>query len=409
MSQEKTQSHLDQTIHGQHVQEEALLTPADLSHQKRIQSPTTIDLTTEEEPPQKKKQKSSFRLQAKRLFLTYPQCAISKELAQENLNIHFPNLTWYIIAEEQHKDGTPHLHIALESEDKLHLSGVKGTKILDALVACSSHPNGKHGNYQAMKSVKGSVEYLIKDNSYLVHGINPEEVLRKQSSKNPEFKTVVQKMLEGCTPTQILQEHPTCYAARRKNILDFHFDLTQLKKSTMPTTRLCRTLPKDLMVDTTYGLRLTTWLNKNLSSQADPRVFKQEQLWLYGPSNVGKTSILNELGKHLRIYHIPAKDYYCEWTDENYDLAALDEYTGSKTLGFLNSWLEGSPLPLDQKNKPNYVKKFNIPTIICSNLSPDQIYAKCKDVQLTALKNRLEIIYAEGPITIEYVWEEINK
>lgn len=107
----------------------------------------------------------------------------------------------------------------------------------------------------------------------------------------------------------------------------------------------------------------------------------------------------------LRTYPIPFKDFYCEWDDKAYDLAIMDEYTGAKTLGWLNQWLEGALLNLDQKNKPSYIKKFNIPTIICSNLSPEQVYNKCPEIQLTALNNRLEVIHVTDLIKIKFIWE----
>ena len=56
-------------------------------------------------------------LQAKNWFLTYPQCATTKEEALRKLQGH-PKLTQLgikglMIAQEKHQDGNPHLHIAL--------------------------------------------------------------------------------------------------------------------------------------------------------------------------------------------------------------------------------------------------------------------------------------------------------
>lgn len=148
-------------------------------------------------------------------------------------------------------------------------------------------------------------------------------------------------------------------------------------------------------------------MNENLTEEKRKiRKFKQKQLWLYGSSGIGKTTLINSLSEGLRVYHIPNKDYYCGYNDDYYDVAVLDEYTGSKTLGWINQWLEGTPLNLDQKHKPSYVKKFNIPTIICSNLSPAAVYNRVQEVQLDALINRLEVIYADCTIDLEYVFSE---
>lgn len=142
----------------------------------------------------------------------------------------------------------------------------------------------------------------------------------------------------------------------------------------------------------------------NLTSNT-PRSFKQPQLWLYGPTNIGKSTLINNLEKYFRIYHIPTEDWYCEYKDNDYDIAVLDEYCGSKTIGFLNKWLEGGTFPLRQRNKASYNKKQNIPTIICSNLSPSELYQKCAAVQIDALVARLCIVFSNDRIDFEYVSE----
>lgn len=319
--------------------------------------------------------------------------------------MYLPPVEWYIIAEEKHKDGTPHLHIGLELKTKIHLSGSKGLSTLNLLVTSQAHPNGHHGDYAAMKSIRGTVDYLTKEMNYLHHGIDLEAVRAKKGG-TPETKIVAEKILEGATPEQILQQHPSYYLLKRRNIVEFHYDTEQLKKSKIPIKKLNAIHLGDGMAETSFASLLMNWLNENLSSQALPRVFKQKQLWLYGPSNVGKSSLLNKLQEGLRVYPIPPKEYYCGYNDELFDLAILDEYGGSKTITFLNQWLEGAHIPLDQKNKVNYIKKKNIPTIICSNFSPEEVYKKAPAVQITALLNRLEVICATEFIKLIFEWEE---
>lgn len=50
-----------------------------------------------------------FRLKGKSLFLTYPQCPLDKAAALEQLLQLLP-VEKALVAEEQHEDGSPHLH-----------------------------------------------------------------------------------------------------------------------------------------------------------------------------------------------------------------------------------------------------------------------------------------------------------
>lgn len=358
---------------------------------------------------QQQKTLKNFRVQAKKLFLTYPQCSTSKEQIQENLaEMQLPHLEWSLIAEEKHKSGVPHIHIGLGFSEKIHYSGEKGHKLLRSLVKSDLLPMGKPGNFVAMRSFLASMGYLIKEGNYLARGIDPQEVLNGKK-KDSEFKLAITEMVAGKSAAQIMEEYPATYALRRKNILDFQFDLEMSKKCRPSTRPLLKISLKDPLDRSGCVDALVTWLNENvIEGKRSNRLFKQGQLWLWGPSNIGKSTMLNNLMEGLRCYHIPSKDFYCEWDDKAYDIAVLDEYTGCKTIGWLNQWLEGAKLPLDQKHKPNYIKKFNIPTIICSNLSPVQCYSKVAEVQHQALQNRLQVVFVSDLIQLNYHWDESN-
>lgn len=55
-----------------------------------------------------------FRISAKNLYLTYPKCPITPLYCLEQLQIHFSNHTFkHSICQENHQDGTLHLHVLL--------------------------------------------------------------------------------------------------------------------------------------------------------------------------------------------------------------------------------------------------------------------------------------------------------
>lgn len=61
----------------------------------------------------------AFRFNAKHAFLTFAQCPVTKEVAMAVMIEKFADgLKAYLISEELHQDGSPHLHMLLSSSSK---------------------------------------------------------------------------------------------------------------------------------------------------------------------------------------------------------------------------------------------------------------------------------------------------
>jgi len=65
-----------------------------------------------------------------------------------------------------------------------------------------------------------------------------------------------------------------------------------------------------------------------------------------------------------------------------------------KTIQELNSWLDGSRMPLRKKGSQS-VKEKNLPIIILSNYSLEGAYSKAPEEKLDTLRCRLEIVEVE--------------
>lgn len=100
------------------------------------------------------------------------------------------------------------------------------------------------------------------------------------------------------------------------------------------------------------------------------------------------------------------EDYYDDYEDELYHLIALDEFNHQKTMQQLNRWLDGQVQSIKKKGK-QYLKKQNLPFIIVSNYSPEQVFPKLAQANLLApFITRLKIIEVKQ-IDIENIaWEE---
>lgn len=94
---------------------------------------------------ERKGKKGEFRLQARRIFLTFPR--VEKEEGQEELiekvvkKEKGKGLKYMIGTKEKHKDGGVHYHIVLKYEKKQNIRDEK----------CYDYIAGKHGDYRTVR------------------------------------------------------------------------------------------------------------------------------------------------------------------------------------------------------------------------------------------------------------------
>jgi len=124
-------------------------------------------------PHQSAQARSRFRLNARNLWLTWPQCNTSKEEALEALVKEFPDNKGIVVAHELHEDGSPHLHAVVRLYDKTNYRSAH----------CLDHITGKHGNYQAQHAPYGNLKYCLKDGDY-AHTNNWDPALELERLKN---------------------------------------------------------------------------------------------------------------------------------------------------------------------------------------------------------------------------------
>ncbi|QMV80664.1 replication associated protein [Tomato golden net virus] len=111
---------------------------------------------------------NSFRLAAKNIFLTYPQCDITKdEVLQmlQNLKWSVVTPTYIRVAREEHSDGHPHLHCLIQLSSK---SNIKDARFFDL-----THPRRStnfHPNVQAAKDSNAVKNYITKEGDYCESG-----------------------------------------------------------------------------------------------------------------------------------------------------------------------------------------------------------------------------------------------
>jgi hypothetical protein len=105
-----------------------------------------------------------FRLQARRIALTFPQCGMDKATAQARILTQWgEDIEYTVVASELHQDGTPHLHCAIKFKKRMSWSNANFADFIAE----------KHGNYKSMGNELGWLKYITKsDENPAIHGID---------------------------------------------------------------------------------------------------------------------------------------------------------------------------------------------------------------------------------------------
>lgn len=356
------------------VNQEPAFTNSDVDDELMCREPP---LSPDAPPPPKQKKAKGFRMQGLNFSLTYPQCDTKKEVAAERIEQKFKDsLKGYIVCEEDHKDGTPHLHVLIQLKERLR---TRDPNYFDFI--CN-----QHGNYQVTKSVRAWVLYVTKAGNYVAKGVDVESITKKRASKNE----VVAKMLhEGKTMVEIDKEDPGYVMINKRKIEEYAswVECMRSKRSKIDW------IPPKIDGLTDSNLKIAEWILKNIRQ---PRAFKAPQLYIHGPRNLGKTSLIEWLEKSLSVYHMPMTEEFYDLYADDFDIVVLDEFKGQKTIQFLNQFLQGSPMPIRKKGSQG-MKYKNLPVVILSNYSLSECYVKAaNDGRLSTLECRLEIVEVDS-------------
>ncbi len=298
---------------------------------------------------------SRFRLYSKHLFLTYPQCDVDKEIAMAAI-ISKLDPDWAIVAREEHKDGTPHLHCIIVLKSRRDF---RNHKILDSIV-------GKHGDYRSARDLVKVVSYVAKMSVYCAYHVNVAEYLAnaiKHKKRKGQSKSdlVAAKINDGVSLMDIDQLFPGYFMINKRKIEEYA-SWTSLKRQ-RASLLSWKIPPRDTAVTFPEEQDILFWLRDNIKCD---RPFKKEQLWIHGPKGTGKTSLIEWLRKFLAVYDVPHEDYDDDWEDGCYDLAFIDEFKGTRKITWMNRFVQGGTMRIRKKGTQG-MKRENIPVIVCSN------------------------------------------
>jgi len=350
-----------------------------------------------------KKKAKRFQLNSQKLFLTYPRCPLKKEEVMVALKAIFKSLDASVeslcVAEEQHQ---------LDGDDQLGQGGTTGRHI-HALVLLSStlrirnarfaDIDGYHGRYQAVRSVKAVAKYIQKDGVYIVEGVDPFKC--GTASNGAVSARVTKLIMDGAEVADLLQNKEDLslcsYVMKNlRTILQFQSfcrrntedELKNLEWSA--TAELLKT--KSDLVLTPLELKMRKVMEWVISCYKVTLPFKTPQLYLKSTSDHGKTSFALKLMSFFRVFWAGTGQHLYDDFNAKFEMCVFDEFhiKNIPNIRTLNQFLDGQVMSVPCRYN-NVLKAKNIPCLILSNYSPDQMFRD--STALSAFKSR--ILYVE--------------
>nr|APB54091.1 rolling circle replication initiator protein [Beet curly top virus] len=313
-------------------------------------------------PPTKR-----FRIQAKNIFLTYPQCSLSKEEALEQIQgIQLSSNKKYIkIARELHEDGQPHLHVLLQLEGKVQITNIRLFDLVSPTRSAHFHPN-----IQGAKSSSDVKSYVDKDGDTIEWGefqIDGRSARGGQQTANDSYaKALNASYLEQAL--QILkEEHPKDYFLQHHNLLNNAQKIFQ--RAPDPWTPLF-----PLSSFTNVPEEMQEWADAYFGVDAAARPLRYNSIIIEGDSRTGKTMWARSLGAHNYItghLDFSPRTYYDEVeynVIDDVDPTYLKMKHWKHLIGAQNEWQTNL-----KYGKPRVIKG-GIPCIILCNPGPESSY-----------------------------------
>jgi hypothetical protein len=185
---------------------------------------------------------------------------------------------------------------------------------------------------------------------------------------------------EGATWNDINKWDPGFCMRESRKIKEYIGNVAMEKKKTTSNPKSWRPI---VNVEQLKGKskELAKWVNENFGYLAknEPKPRKSPQLWLYGPTNTGKTTFCEWVKNYFRVYLFPdTEDWFDDFSDEAYDIILCDEFGANVPIQVMNKIAGGEPIKLKKKGMPSEAKVKNHPLILTTNDTPDELYHNVK-------------------------------
>lgn len=307
----------------------------------------------------------SFRLSAKNLFLTYPNCG-AKHACFTFLQEKFPDtLKYLVVAQETHQSGEPHLHAVVCLSRKTNF---KRPDCLDF--------GGFHGNYRAARDLEASITYCKKDDT---------EPLEFGSVE----RSTKRKWLD-CASAQSYDEFMEKVSnTDYKSFVIFNERIESFarKKFRRPSISYSDPFTNTWLPNT----QLDSWALDNITNWVPSPAIRPKSLILVGDSRLGKTAWARKHCEHAYFngtWNMAKLDCISDATK----YAVWDDLFNWESFNY-KQWL-GGQWEFDVTGKyraPRTITGWGRPSIVCCNSLPSHL-----DNQW--VKDNCLIVYVRFPL-----------
>lgn len=283
-----------------------------------------------------------FQIRAKQIFITYPQV---KDDATFNSIADFLReqpASYGIYAREFHKDGNLHLHCALQYPDNIN---VNRQDYFDAA--------GQHPNVQGVRNWRCTVAYIRKEGDVTEWGVECNDSKRK---------TLIQNALENTSPHEAIKQYLESKSGSIRGYKSLIADYREFRSNEL------RSL---LQPNPTLG-KFDACTIGSVFSFIFKKHFKAKKLFIYGPPNTGKTTLLNQWDSNF-CFQAPDNNDWSGFEPKFHKVIIFDEFHGQVPLSTLLKLMQGSKTRLNTKGG-SIDCDVNLSMIFLSNIPPQNCY-----------------------------------
>lgn len=331
-----------------------------------------------------------FRLNAKYLFLTYPQCPIPHTAAANLLETRLAEkIDFGLVGQESHTntDGEgcagQHLHAVLVLKKRCNY---RSPRCLDLKYKGKTY----HGKYEPARQLQKSLIYASKEGKVTGIKCDWKAVVHSAKMKSgTKTAAIASRIVEGASLKDVVMENPGFALLHLRKIMDFKRLLEGWKCLERPL------LPWNgatASQEDPASYQVAKWVNSNFGMERKKR---QRQLWLWGPTGTGKTHMVDVLAKHFKCFTVTYEGFWDGYCDD-YDFVVFEEFNGQKKVTVMNQFVEGAPMRLPQKGVSPILKMKNLPVIVLSNSSISGVYSNVDPLRLQALEDRFLEVRTES-------------
>lgn len=334
-------------------------------YNRRASGPSSI---TYGPPPDIRAFVMAGRKSSSQFFATFPQ---ANNLTRDDIcGILAPISADHVVALEKHADGGIHFHAAILTTEPYFLTQLRDYFFiyLDPEAAL---------DLQTIKRAKDCVHYVCKEDL--------EAVVVGDFFK-PHLPFSIKAMEFIRSDPVYTRLHP--FVLAHWNAYNF-LEITHAEywaKHAVPATigTLDGAIQESAHWYTVGGkdfLKLG-WVSEVMawgqSAFVPEREHKQKQLYLYGPPDSGKTTLLNSLFDTEKCYYAGRdKWWFDQFVPTQHTWVMLDEfyYESFSCKAELLKLLAGEPFVANVKGRPPVRIKINVPVVLCTNDLPPEVPA----------------------------------